>query len=68
MSGCTGSSGATAAAIPSCGLGRLARRASRRPAVEVLAYLDNTMVADHAVRDARSLAALLGDPAATGEA
>ena len=27
---------------------------------EVFAYLDNTMVADHAVRDARTLAALLG--------
>ena len=31
---------------------------------EVLARLDNTMVADHALRDARALAALLGDPAA----
>jgi uncharacterized protein YecE (DUF72 family) len=46
-----------------------AERAAGRPAGRaVLAYLDNTMLADHAVRDARALAALLGDPATQDEA
>jgi uncharacterized protein YecE (DUF72 family) len=42
--------------------------AERAAGRELLAYLDNTMVADHAVRDARALAALLDDPTAPGGA